>query len=275
MRKIFVSLLVAVVAISPLSILSAQADCTGEAECYGMTPAPVNASHSGWPPDDLNPVQDEYYTVYCHFDQIEVWRAAGGSVQLASIPISRVMGASQPFDAGNGLTASRSEDTVTISGANGNGPIHPGAKSFNLDECFARNGRIPAVPTSTTVEEAQVVASAQSCTYLFGSEGVPPSQFYRLSSAPSVIGSDNKCELPPVGTTCQFVATIDSIWNRAWTIRMPGTVNLAGECDPAFNPVRLIIAFVRALLSLICVGVYAVPFGGVSLWINRLRKARR
>ena len=273
MRKTLVHLIVGILVLPLLLILPARADCTGEAECYDLTPAP---SGSGWPPDDrLNPVQDEYYTVYCHYDQIEVWRGVGGSAQLASIPIAQVMRASRPFNAGNGLRVSRSGDTVTISGANGNGPTHPGAKSFSLEECFLRNGGQPAAPVvSGSQQEASIAPPPEACTYYFGFDPLLTPQLDILSSADSVIGSDGTCQKPPTGTVCEFVAVIafGSFSDRFVTVPMPGVVNDSGDCEANSNPVLLMTGFLRALINFICLGVYVVPLGGAGLWWRHKRR---
>ncbi|MCC7209377.1 MAG: hypothetical protein IT323_18850 [Anaerolineae bacterium] len=94
----------------------------------------------------LNPFPDEYYSIWCNFDQIEVWRAVPESVLLGKIPLTLVLGLNGSTDAGNGLTVSRSGGTVTVSGANGNLAPTPGSKSFSLDECIARNGGAPDAP---------------------------------------------------------------------------------------------------------------------------------
>ena len=273
MRKVLLYFAVAVLLTSGL----ARADCTGEAECYDSTPAPDQAPHSGWPADDrLNPVQDEYYTVYCHFDQVEVWRAAGGSEQLASIPISRIMAATRPFDGGNGLRVSRSGDQVTISGSNGNNAAQSGAKSFTLSECIERNGGAPTVQTApNTVREAQVVPPAQACTYYFGPAYVTQLPDPR-SHAESVVGADGQCQPPAPGAHCEALVLIDatSLGDRSILLPMSGTVDQTGDCVPDSNPALLLSGMVQAFANWLCLGVYGVPLGG-GLWLKRRLYRRR
>ncbi len=273
MRKFFICF-VSVLLIGSLIVMRpVKADCTGEADCYDVTPTPDSqASPSGWPPDDrLNPVPDEYYTVYCHFDQIEVWRAAGGSMQLAAIPISRVMTAVRPFDS-SGLQVSRSDNVVTISGANGNGPNHPGSKSFTLDECFARNGGIPDLPASAnSAPDSSVTPRIEACTYYFGD--IPDGTDTR-SHAPSIVGIGGECQPPAVGAECtfNFIVDVSSSGDRSWTQPMPGTISSNGECEPNPNPALLMLGILRAFANAICMGVAGLPLGGMGLWLRKQRR---
>jgi hypothetical protein len=144
----------------PAAFVTAQEGCTGELECYDLNPTP-DFSSAGWPGDDrLNPVPDEYYTIYCHYGQVEVWRAIPSSEMILQFPIQTLVDLTGSQDVGNGLTATRTDDVVTISGANGNGPTHPGSKSFSLEMCMTRGGVSSEEPTATPTPSPRTIVSA-------------------------------------------------------------------------------------------------------------------
>jgi len=100
-----------------------------------------------WPGDDrLNPHPAEYYTVYCKNDSVTVYRANGQL--LNTIPLTTILGlrSGGSTGVGAGMTASRSGDTVTISGTGGNAAGR-GSKSFSLTTCAERNGPLLAYYT--------------------------------------------------------------------------------------------------------------------------------
>jgi hypothetical protein len=132
--------------------VSAQEDCVGSEECYDL-PEEIETSETGnVPPWDgftdgrLNPDMGEYYSVWCAYDRVEVWRAvpqpeAVNYILVVEIIELQIGGA---LDVGHFMSVVRNtEDTVTIYGSNGNGAPEPGEKAFSLQECISRNGGAP------------------------------------------------------------------------------------------------------------------------------------
>lgn len=119
-------------------------NCSGD----GPPPPPPGTEEptddGQWPGDNrLNPDRAEYYTVYCGFDQIEVWRSSPSGLLIDAIPIRTVLNLEGCTTSANGLSVCRNGDTITISGTNGNLAPAEGSKSFSLSECIARNGGVP------------------------------------------------------------------------------------------------------------------------------------
>lgn len=147
-RTWIVLLILTVLGTSSLSAYQEELPCVGEAECYEHpdddSDDSSESSWEGYSDTRLNPQMDEYYSVYCNRDVVEVWGfSAANPQEVSRIPIRRLIDGPFSFDDGNGLTVNRVEDTITISGSNGYGPNHPGSKSFSLAECIARNGGEP------------------------------------------------------------------------------------------------------------------------------------
>jgi hypothetical protein len=123
-------------------------DCYGDDECYDQ-PDSGGESQSSEPPWEgltdgrLNPDMAEYYSVWCVNSEVRVLRAVPQpTVQVDAIPIQEV--ADLP-DGGvltrdSGLTVTRTGDTITLSGNNGNLAPQPGSKSFDREECLADIG---------------------------------------------------------------------------------------------------------------------------------------
>jgi hypothetical protein len=109
----------------------------------------------GYTDDRLNPAPDEYYSIWCRQDQVEIWRSIPDSAMF-SVPLSTVFylvdGGS--FDAGNNMTITRSGDLITVYGSNGNLAPASGSKNFSLSECVSRNGREPEQPANEPVASA-------------------------------------------------------------------------------------------------------------------------
>lgn len=121
-----------------------------------------------WPGDDrLNPHPAEYYTVYCENDLISVHLADGKVIKYIPLPgvleLSKYGGS---MGVGSGMTVMRNDDTITLSGANGNF-VGVGYKSFSLTRCLELNGVLLAYytprPTAPAYEPV-VPASAPSWT---------------------------------------------------------------------------------------------------------------
>ncbi len=105
---------------------------------------------SGGAPSDgrLNYLPDEYYTVYCAFDQLEVWRGVPSSGLLATFPLIELLAlANGGTVEQSGVTVTRADDSnFIVSGSNGNTAPNPGSKLFTMTDCIAANGSTPAVP---------------------------------------------------------------------------------------------------------------------------------
>lgn len=144
----------------PLASDSRSQNCSGDAPPPG-TEEPTD--NSQWPGDSrLNPDRAEYYTVYCAFDQIEVWRSSPSGLLIETIPILTVLNLDGCMTSANGLSVCRNGDIITISGTNGNLAPAEGSKSFSLSECIARNGGVPEdddVPTDVSTNEEETTAS--------------------------------------------------------------------------------------------------------------------
>ncbi|MBK9750926.1 MAG: hypothetical protein IPO91_29755 [Chloroflexi bacterium] len=106
----------------------------------------------------LNFAPDEYYTLYCAYDTLEIWRGVPTGLLLHAVPIvnftSLVVGGS--YDVGGGTSIFRnSEDIFTIYGSNGNLAPAGGSKNFALSQCIASNGGEPAAPIPVPPEQSQ------------------------------------------------------------------------------------------------------------------------
>jgi hypothetical protein len=119
------------------------------------TPAPVqteevSALWNGYTDKRLNPQQDEYYSVWCQNDQIEVWRGVPSSSLLGYIPIADALALDEgdTLTTDDDLTVTRSVDWLIVSGTNGNWNAL-GTKWFTVAECLRRNGGTPIPRTST------------------------------------------------------------------------------------------------------------------------------
>lgn len=281
----------------PMLIVSGQGECYGDESCYDLPPdAP--ASSGGSPGDDrLNYVPDEYYTVYCHNDVVDVWRGVPDSLQIGTIPISLILSMTVPQSAGHGLGVSRSGDTVTIYGTNGNGPTHPGSKSFSLAECIDRNGGVPTVvPTEPHNERSPDTTgiggadeARRVCDYplhgVLGWDGHNNS-----STAPSVIGDNGECQRPPDGAACTATVTF-LIGDTPHDVRVDGTVMTVVGGDVQCRPFDLtgllyylsleaashdgVAAGARTAVQAstpCCAGVFMLPLGVGILRLKRRLK---
>ena len=160
----------------PIMQMSAQEGCVGEEECYGLPPISEGAPPlSDWPGDNrLNPIADEYYSIYCEYDLVRIWAGLPSSQEIGSIPIMQILTAPSPFDMGNGFMINHEGDLVTISGSNGNGPAHPGSKSFSLQQCIERNGNPDIswfIPAPHIVSTSTIEIEGVSCLVEVYSDG--------------------------------------------------------------------------------------------------------
>ncbi|MCI0710306.1 MAG: hypothetical protein L0154_09105 [Chloroflexi bacterium] len=123
----------------------------------GSSPTPLPATNT---PDDappwsgyfdgrLNPDPAEYYSIWCQYDLIEIYRSVPESELLKNIALRAVVDLSvgDVLDPGDFMTLVRNtSDVITIYGSNGNSAPDSGQKSFSLSECIARNGGLPPIP---------------------------------------------------------------------------------------------------------------------------------
>jgi hypothetical protein len=102
----------------------------------------------GYSDGRLNPDPGEYYSVWCSYDQIQVWRAVPTSQLLTTFPLLSVFRLAEggTLSGGNAILTRDTADTITISGFNGNLAPAWGSKAFSLSECIARNGGVPEEP---------------------------------------------------------------------------------------------------------------------------------
>ena len=154
---LFCLLCAIVILVIPLANVRVSSQECVPPECYPEEPDPEpippeqpmpsvsGGSWAGYSDGRLNPAMDEYYSIWCGNDVIEVWGGVPSPQLIETIPIIDVM-MGQSLTTSGGLTVSRSSDIVIISGSNGNGAAHPGSKSFSLTECLSRNGRTPEIP---------------------------------------------------------------------------------------------------------------------------------
>jgi hypothetical protein len=113
----------------------------------------------------LNPDVGEYYSVWCNWDRIDVYRTVPQTELLKMIPLADVLGlgVGGTMDLGDFMVLARqSEDGVTIYGSNGNHAPEPGQKSFSLAECIERNGGAPEASPQSTGEDTSQPPAGES-----------------------------------------------------------------------------------------------------------------
>jgi hypothetical protein len=157
-------LLLLIAIISPLLAqpVNQEVPCGERPECYEATPTvppdkPVNrngdqaTSWEGFTDGRLNPEMAEYYSVWCRNDMIQVWRAVPNSELLAefSMADTSTFYNGVPNLRGNNVIVTRMDDTIMLSGSNGNLAPEYGRKIFSLSECYVRNGSTPPTLSPT------------------------------------------------------------------------------------------------------------------------------
>lgn len=96
----------------------------------------------------LNYDAAEYYTLYCAFDYLEIWRGVPSGMLLHSVPLLNLL-ALEIADTYSyeGIAIVRSSDAwFTVYGSDGNTAPQAGSKLFSMTDCIARNGSLPAQP---------------------------------------------------------------------------------------------------------------------------------
>lgn len=159
-----------VVAIGPASAQGAPTACSPSSSGGGGSGNNSSSSQPGPPPwggfsdGRLSPVPEEYYSVWCQSGLVWVWQGVPKGVLLKQIPLRTVIDKTGSFDAGEGLTVTRNDDLVTVSGSNGNSRPAPGVKSFSLKQCIERNGGVPPVATATPVRRQSPLVQRSTAT---------------------------------------------------------------------------------------------------------------
>ena len=110
--------------------------------------------------EPVSPEPDEYYAITCTTNALWVWVTMPAPLLVTFVPLFQVvdLGVGEELAVTNGLTVTRSGDTITLSGSNGNRAPEPGAKSFSWNECVARNGGLPEIPGMSVTPSAEQVA---------------------------------------------------------------------------------------------------------------------
>ncbi len=145
------------------SIASAFATNAGPIVCGGSGGGSAGGGGAGAGATDgrLNYAADEYYTLYCAFDQLEIWRGVPSGLMLHSVPLADLLAlpVGGGYDAGGGTTVMHeTSDIFTVYGSTGNLAPQSGFKSFSMAACIAANGGEPqaAPPAVSPVQPAEV-----------------------------------------------------------------------------------------------------------------------
>jgi hypothetical protein len=142
------------------------ADCPAESgfvvigdQCIRGVPPPVSTPipggsvslpWSGAIDGRLNPSADEYYSIFCKNDHVEVWGGVPVPVNVLTFSFDQLVENLPYMDSdvpafytppGSAVQFSRQRDAMTVYGSNGNGPSHPGQKQFSLTACAQALGR--------------------------------------------------------------------------------------------------------------------------------------
>ena len=99
-------------------------------------------------PELTNPEEGEYYSVQCTTNSMWIWRSLPTVMLVALVPLFQVdiLGDEGSLVVAGDVTVTRSGDTITLSGENGNFAPQPGEKSFSWNECIELNGGLPELP---------------------------------------------------------------------------------------------------------------------------------
>lgn len=108
--------------------------------------------------ESVNPEEGEYYSVECDASVIYVWRDVPSTELVTLIGIAQVasMSDGSTFVATGEVTVSRSGDTITLSGSNGNLAPQSGSKSFTIEQCSPLASALPddfVFPMATLTDE--------------------------------------------------------------------------------------------------------------------------
>jgi hypothetical protein len=173
--------------------------------------APVSLPWSGATDGRLNPGADEYYSIFCKNEQVEVWGGVPVPVNVITISFDQLVENLPYLDGdvpafytppGSAVQFSRQRDTMTVYGSSGNGPAHPGQKVFSLTACAQALGRDSTLlfieptsqptltPSTTTLSTTNVLtdwldtlvaalATCASSTAALGVVSLPASRILR------------------------------------------------------------------------------------------------
>lgn len=217
---------------------------TAQEPTYGYTYEPpvysTPESAGGGAPSDgrLNYVADEYYTVYCAFDALEVWRGVPSGLLLATFSLTDLLAlGTGGTRASGGVTVTRIDaNSFMASGSNGNTAPNSGSKVFSLSDCLAANGGAPAAP--------------------------PPPQ----GDPDPLAGAPANCQLDDMQPEC-FDGTLQ--WCSRYVEAHPGQP-LTRECSNAIlnNSISTTQSCCGLFFAIVLAG------GGLGIWRKRLRRMK-
>lgn len=105
----------------------------------------------------LDPEPDEYYTLYCLNDTLEIYRSVPERELLVVVPFNVVVQQARgsTISVGSDISITRHDDfAYTVSGSNGNRAPEPGEKNFGMNNCFLLNMGMP-IPAPTVARTPQ------------------------------------------------------------------------------------------------------------------------
>lgn len=158
-------------------------------------PAPWDDANDG----RLNADPAEYYTIYCAFGEIRVYRSTPDTQLLQQIPFSTAenLPVGGSVDLGSFMSMVRSaENTITIYGSNGNLAPEAGSKSFGLRECTGDPG----------IGYASLIAGAMPEVTPEMTEESPPPDMTEEPPPPADDDYSDVTNPPCMGEGCDFYA---------------------------------------------------------------------
>jgi hypothetical protein len=244
-------MLFVLVIVSPLMALPTQQEipCLGEEGC----------------PEQVNPEPDEYYSVQCTTNAIWVWRTTPIVALVTFVTVFQVGALNEggSLVASGNVTITRSGDTITLSGDNGNLAPQPGEKSFSWNECMEHNGGLPELlPIGQELTDEQI-------------------ECWNLDDEQERVDCLNALEPPPPTPNAQ---PCDDPVYRNTHVRECTMVSCPGDSDllvtnlddcPELDATDLFILFIRDLIEFFCgppVEASAIIFAFVIFTIRRKRK---
>lgn len=131
----------------------------------------------GYTDGRLNPAPDEYYSVWCRADFAEIWITSNqeGAISRIAIADLNALAAANGSLTQNDITASRADDIITLTGANGNTAPTAGSKTFSLADCISRNGGVPSGSSVPAAPPAQNTSGSDNGTTGSNDTSVPVS----------------------------------------------------------------------------------------------------
>jgi hypothetical protein len=133
------------------------------AQPCGSAGGPQTNPWNGYYDGRLNPAEDEYYSIWCRNNQVEIWRSVPDSASFL-VPLIDIytLADGGTRDIGNNMTVTRSSNMITVYGSNGNLAPAPGSKNFSLSECVTSNGGVPEQAPTVVQGSAPSLPANQS-----------------------------------------------------------------------------------------------------------------